>query len=376
MSCHKPVLSDTGSREMPYQLDNFVKIPSPALPPPLDTQNKRVLVALSTFERVHLLAERSSSLSSLAGVNAHAYLCDAVDNLEWERTLRATRPEVLVVAWAVPILPAGYLDEPACPVRYICFLTGSVRRIVTRSFIERGGLITNWGDEAAPMVAEHALLLLLAALRRLSEWRPFINLPAARQIARPINLVTKTLHNRTVSIHGFGRIARQLIHLLAPFNVKVRTFSAGVPPEFIRAHGAEPVASLAQLFAGAEIVVECEALTPQTLGSVDQDLIAQLATGAIFVNVGRGEVVNEAALARRAATGEIYLALDVLTVEPLPLDSPLRDIPGAIISPHIGGPTHDRFADLGERALANITRYLRDEPLRDLITPEIFDRST
>ncbi len=333
-------------------------------------------MALSSYEREHLLAEHSRSLSRLAGADVREHLCAAVDHGEWERTLRNTRPEVLIVAWAVPALPTGYLDEPDCPVRYICFLTGSVRRIAPRSFIERGGLITNWGDETAPMVAEHALLLLLAALRRLPEWRPFINLPAAGQNARAMGLRTRTLHHRTVSLHGFGRIARQLIRLLAPFNVKVRAFSAGVPPEFIRAVGAEPVASLAELFAGAEIVVECEALTPQTLGSVDQSLIAQLAPGAVFVNVGRGEVVDEPALARRAATGEIHLALDVLTVEPLPLDSPLREIPGAIISPHIGGPTHDRLSDLGVRALANVTRYLRGEPLLDLITPEVFDRST
>lgn len=337
---------------------------------------RHVLVVISPFERDNLLAGNFAALHQLPRAKTHMHYSNGPRDPEWEHVLRRTRPEILMVGWSAPVPPEGYFDESDCPVRYVCFFTGSVRRIVPRSFIMRGGLVSNWGDDVAPTVAEHALLLVLAALRRLPEWQPFLNLPAARQLAHPMGLLTRTLFNRTVCVHGFGRIARQLIRLLAPFGVRVRVYSNGVPPEYIRAHGAEPMATLAELFDGAGILIECEALTPATQGSVDERMIRLLAPGAVFVNVGRGLVVEEAALIRRASAGDIFLALDVLEVEPLPATSPLRCLPNVIISPHIGGPTHDRLPNLGARALANLNLYLLGQIPQDLITPEIYDRST
>jgi phosphoglycerate dehydrogenase-like enzyme len=220
------------------------------------------------------------------------------------------------------------------------------------------------------------LLLLLAALRRLPQWRPFLNLPSAAQNAHPVPIASRTLHGRTLSLHGFGQIARQIIRLTAPFNVRVRAYSEGVPADYMRANGAEPVSSLAGLFAGADTFIEVEALTPKTVGSVTAELIDSLAPDAVFVNVGRGAVVDEAALARRAARGDLQLALDVLAVEPLPADSPLRDLPDALISPHIGGPTRDQLPVFATRVAENIRRYFVGEPLLQPITTEIYDRST
>lgn len=336
---------------------------------------RRVLVAVSGFERTEFQIDRA--FEGFTGAELEVQVCTSeTPPAAWSRLLTTIRPEVLVVGWAAPALPEGYLDAPDCPVRYIAFLTGSVRRLVPRSFLESGGRVTNWGDAAAPMVAEHALLLLLAALRRLPQWQPFLNLSASAQNAHPMPLATRTLHGRTVSLHGFGQIARQLIRLLAPFNVRVRAFSAGVPADYIRTHGAEPVASLAELFAGADTFVEVEALTPSTRGSVTATLIDSLAPDAVFVNVGRGAVADEAALARRAARGDLQLALDVLEVEPLPTDSPLRDLPDALISPHIGGPTRDQLPAFAARAADNIRRYLIAQPLLQPLTTEIYDRST
>lgn len=331
-----------------------------------------VLAAVSAFER-----EQFQLDAALAGTGAEIFPCDGVTADAWATLLADVRPEVLVAGWAAPALPAGYLDAPDCPVRYVCFFTGSVRRLVPRAFLERGGLVTNWGDGAAPAVAEHALLLLLAALRRLPTWRPFTEKPLAEQTIHPIPIATRTLYGRTVSLHGFGLIARQLIRLLAPFGVRVRAFSEGVPAGFMREHGAEPVGSLAELFDGADTLIEVEALNERTFGSVNAELIGRLAPGAVFVNVGRGAVVDEAALVRRAAErGDLGLALDVLAVEPLPAGSPLRDLPDAVLSPHIAGPTRDQLPGLGRRAADHVRRYLTGKPVPQPLTPEVYDRST
>lgn len=339
---------------------------------------RRVLVAVSSRERAQFQIDAAFAGfdGAMSAKDVELHVCEVDAGTPWEALLRRVRPEVLVAAWATPSLPDGYLEAEECPLKYVCFLTGSVRRLVTRGFIEKGGVVTNWGDAVAPIVAEHALLLLLAALRRMPEWRPRLEDAMAHQETHALSVPTSTLHGRAVSMHGFGQIARELIRLLAPFNVKVRAFSEGVPAEYMRRHGAEPVETLAALFDGAEILVECEALNPRTEQSVGAAMLDRLARGAIFVNVGRGAVVDEAALIERGMRGDVRLALDVFASEPPPKNWAMFAVPGAVLSPHIGGPTLDSLPALGRRAADNVYRYFSGESLRQPVTVETYDWST
>lgn len=70
--------------------------------------------------------------------------------------LALTAPEVLVTGWSTPPLPEAWLAADGCPLRYVCHVTGSVRRLVPQSFLERGGKVSNWGEQVGPQVAEHA----------------------------------------------------------------------------------------------------------------------------------------------------------------------------------------------------------------------------
>ena len=234
-------------------------------------------------------------------------------------------------------------------------------------------MATNWGRFAGPFVAEHAILLALASLRNLSAWRPFMNLPPdGREVE---SLGTRSLLGRSVGLHGFGHIARALAGLLRPFGVTLRAFSAGVGDELIRMESVEPCASLEELFRHSEVLFECEALTATSERAVTAAVLSLLPDGAVFVNVGRGRLVDEAALMRETASGRIRAALDV-TTETLAPDSPWLQLPGVILSPHIGGPSHDQYRHCGKMALDNIGRFLRGEPLSGLVTLEIYDRST
>ncbi len=342
--------------------------PVPLLParPPVG-----VVVAMSPLERTHFLGPKTPRL---AGADVTVFDCVGGPD-ELLALLTSVRPEVMVLGWAAPPLPRGFFDHPDCPVRYVCFATGSVRR-VPRSFIERGGLVTNWGDGVAAIVAEHALLLLLASLRRMPDWPGHFGSPPSHPPVALLNLPTRSLHGRTVSIHGFGQIAREIVRVLAPFKVRVKAYSGGVSPDFIRTHDVEPTATLEELFDQAEILIECEALTPSTAGIVTGALLDRLAPQAVFVNVGRGAVVDEPALIERVTQGRLHVALDVFTHEPLPSNASVLRLPGAVVSPHIGGPTLDRLPELGQRALENVRRYLAGETPLHLVTPAIYDRST
>ncbi len=250
-----------------------------------------------------------------------------------------------------------------------------MRRLVPRSFLERGGIVSNWGGIAAPAVAEHALLLALMALRNQRAWSQIIHHP---DITRPPahRLGTRTLHGRAIGIHGFGQVARELVKLLQPFGVSIRAYTNGLPPDAIQSHGITPADSLAGLFSQSEILFECEALTPSTAGSVTAGILARLPDGAVFVNVGRGLVVDEQALLRESADGRLRVALDVVSREPMDSRTPFLCHDAPILSPHIGGPTDDIHRECTLKAFANIDRYLSGLAPESIITPEIYDRST
>jgi len=292
----------------------------------------------------------------------------------FEQLLDEFNPQVMVTCWSSPAIPVDYLQSPDCALGYVCNITGSVRSAVPRLFLELGGTVSNWGDMAGPQVAEHAILLALGALRRIDAWRGYIQGADGSLRYQCADLNTQTLFNRRVGLHGFGRIARALIELLKPFHVELYGYSANVPEAYFKKHDVTPCRSLNELFSCSEILFECEALTEESEGSVDAGVLACLPDGAVFVNIGRGAVVDEAAL--RAEAGRLRLALDVVTEEPVDARSPLFRASGVLMSPHIGGPTYDRYRACGEFALANLNAYLGGEAVGSVLDLEAYDRST
>jgi phosphoglycerate dehydrogenase-like enzyme len=337
----------------------------PATPP-------RIVAALTGRERT-LFLERALAQAGFRYPIVYADERDLAAD-RWPQQLEAWQPEILITAWSTPRLPESWLTHPGCSLRYVCHVVGTVRHLVPRAFLERGGLVTNWGERISAQVAEHGLLLALAALRNQAAWVSFIARPlAGRQIT---DLRTRTLFGLRVGLHGFGNVARALLPLLQPFNVSVAAYSTGVPEEIFTQAGVRSVPTLSALFAESDVLFECESLTPSTQGTVTAALLAALPTGAIFVNIGRGGVVDDEALVREGVSGRLRLALDVVSVEPLTPASPFVAVPGIVLSPHIGGPTYDRYPDCGEHALANVARVLDGLPPLGAITPAMYDRAT
>ncbi|HEY8965409.1 MAG TPA: hydroxyacid dehydrogenase [Candidatus Methylacidiphilales bacterium] len=290
--------------------------------------------------------------------------------------LQRVRPDVLVSCWSTPPLPAEWIAGEGCPLRYVCHLTGSVRNVVPRRFLERGGLVTNWGGLVAFDVAEHALLLALAALRNMNAWRPYVEAAEGEAVSWIDFIRPRPLRGCRVGIHGFGRIARALVKLLKPFDVRISAFSEGVPHAMMQEAGAEPCDSLEALFGRSDILFECEALTPRTERSVDARALAALPDGAVFVNIGRGRLVEETALLREARSGRLSLALDVLSDEPLRKESPFYRLPNVVLSPHIAGPTASRLAECGAQALRNVRAFLEGRAPESVVTLSAYDMST
>lgn len=289
--------------------------------------------------------------------------------VDFAAALAAANPEIVLACWKTPPLP----DALPPRLRYVCYLCGSVRRLVTRAQIERGLLVTNWGGSISRIVAEWALFHILACLRRATYWTIAMHREGAWKNG---GTETASLFGRRVGLHGFGQIAHQLLRLLEPFGCEVSACAPDVNAGTARRHGIKAAASLESLFADNDIIVELAPLNSATAGVVREEHLRLIRPGGVFINVGRGAVVDEAALLRVAQEGRIMVGLDVYSVEPLPVDSPFRGLGNVSLTPHIAGPTTDRRRDAGAFAVENLAAYAEGRPLRAVITPEVYETST
>ncbi len=294
---------------------------------------------------------------------------ETLSSESWREALHAANPEVLLACWKTPSLPAEL--PPA--LRYVCYLAGSVRKLVTRAHVEAGLLVTNWGDSISRVVAEAALLHILNGLRDVTHWAIEMHLRGGWKNG---DTTTASLFGRRVGIRGYGRVAHELIALLAPFRCDIGVHAPDLTPDRAQADGIRLVPTLDALMADHDIVVELAPLIAETTRSIRLEHLRQLRPGSLFVNVGRGATVDEDALLTIAREGQVHIGLDVYGTEPLPAESGFRGLPNVTLTPHLAGPTTDRRVDAGRFGLANLRAYLSGEPLRAHITPEVYDHST
>jgi len=337
------------------------------------SRHPKALAVMSEFEVEKFLP--SPSLENLEALLPGLEIVDplADDFGPWEDLLREKKPEILITCWKTPPLPVAWLEDPDCSLKYLCHFSGTVRSKVPRVFIEKGLVVTNWGNSISRTVAECGLLLTLAALRRVSAWSLDMHLKGAWKTP---DVYVESLFGRRVGIHGFGNISQHLTRLLKPFGVPIATFSPSVPDTLLEEFDVDRAPSLEALFSENNVIIELAPYKPENEGLVTEELLRMIPEGGTFVNIGRGAVVDEEALLRIAREGRLQIALDVYGIEPLPVDSGFRGLRNVTLLPHLGGPTIDRRQDAGALGVENIGRYLKGEPLESVVSLSIYDRST
>ena len=282
----------------------------------------------------------------------------------------AINPDVLIGCWETLPLPT----ELPSRLRYMCYLTGSVQRLITRKQLENGFLVTNWGPAISRTVAECALFHTLACLRRSTHWT--FKLHQDKGWREDDFDQVKSLFERKVGIHGYGSVAREFLKLIQPFDCAVSVFAPDFDEAAAQQIGGTVAESLESLFAENDIIVELAPLNPHTTGSVTEKLLRSIRPGGVFVNVARAAITDEEALLKVASEGDLQVGLDVYVQEPLDPESPWRGLRNVSLTPHIAGPTLDRYIDAGRLAVKNLEAYRDDQPLTALITPAVLDQST
>ncbi|MCQ3980296.1 MAG: C-terminal binding protein, partial [Anaerolineae bacterium] len=226
---------------------------------------------------------------------------------------------------------------------------------------ELGILVCNAGDYCADDVADHTLLLLLAAWRKL----PLLT-AEVRQGGWNFDCAgaPRPLKDTVLGIMGVGRIGSRVAQRAKAFGLRVIGYDPFVPPDQIAARGLEPV-SLSQLLAQAEIIslhLPSQADKQPVLG---QAAFAQMRPGVLLINVSRADLVDMAAARPSLESGQLSgLALDVWPTEPPVTLDPLFDHPQVIITPHAAWYSTHSVRALHQRTAEEAVRVLLGQASR------------
>jgi D-3-phosphoglycerate dehydrogenase len=227
---------------------------------------------------------------------------------------------------------------------------------------EFGHRVCNVPDYGIEEVADHAVALTLGLARHLTAFDRAIRAGAWKisQIAPSL----RSLRDTQVGLIGLGRIARAYATRMQAFGCTIIGYDPAVNAEELEILGIK-VVSLEEVLQASQVISLHVPLLPSTRNVLDKDAISRMLPGAILINVSRGGLVDESALAEALNSGHVSGAgLDVFEQEPLPETSPLRHASNILLSPHAAF-----FSDLSVRNLQRLaaeeaSRALRGEPLR------------
>ncbi len=259
------------------------------------------------------------------------------------------------------------LRAPGATVRWLHFISAG-REGYEELGWPAGVTVTYAAGGVSPAVAEHAMALLLALARRVPDLISTVMPRRAfdRTLVAPR---ARSLEGTTLLIVGHGHIGRELARRAHAFDMRVVTV-ARTPREDPHVDRALPLTELHAALAQADAIVVAIALTPDTTHLMSDAELAACKPGALLVNVARGPIVDQQALARALASGQIGgAALDVTDPEPLPADDPLWESPNLIVSPHYAGSGSPRSLQrLAQGVADNIRRLQAGEPLLNVVS--------
>ncbi|MGB9907558.1 MAG: 2-hydroxyacid dehydrogenase [Candidatus Saccharicenans sp.] len=243
-----------------------------------------------------------------------------------------------------------------------------VNNIDLKEAWSRGLLVTNTPEVLTEATADLTLALILATTRRLVEADRFCR--EGRFRGWQIDLfLGQELSGRTLGIIGFGRIGQAVARRALAFNLKIIYQDPQRLEPALEKELQVEYRELDELLGEADIVSIHASLTPQSYHLISRDRLQLMKRTAVLINVARGPIVEEKALAEALANGRLWAAgLDVYENEP-DISPELLRLDNVILLPHIGSATYETRKKMCFLAVKNLLQGLRGERPDNLVEP-------
>lgn len=264
-------------------------------------------------------------------------------------------PEAEVI-WHVLRPLTGDDLRKASKLKLVQKLGAGVNTIDVQTAAERGIAVANMPGANAPSVAESAIMLMLATMRRLPALDRATRAGSGWPTDPDLGDKVRDLGSCTVGLVGHGNVAKRIEQTLRRLGTTVLHTST------TRDEYNTSWVTFNEILAKSDILSLHLPLTPQTRGMIDEAALAKMKPGAILVNTARGEIVDEAALVAALRSGHLAAAgLDVFATEPVPADNPLLELDNVILSPHVSWYTADTMERYLTAAIRNCRRIADGE---------------
>ena len=226
----------------------------------------------------------------------------------------------------------------------------------------QGIAVMNTPGANAVAVAEQTLGMMLAMARHLCRADALMH--AGKWEKK--SLQGSELRGKTLGIAGLGRIGMEVARRARAFGMEIVGHDPFVSVAVAKEQGIRLV-SMDELYAAADYITLHVGLTPQTTGMINEAAFKKMKKGVRLVNCARGELVNEADLASALKDGRVAAAaLDVFNEEPLK-NSPLQSLENVILTPHIGGSTHEAQEAVGVQIARQVREYLKNGVIQNAV---------
>jgi len=282
------------------------------------------------------------------------------DRTPAELILDRARDAEIILTNKTPLSAATLAQLPK--LKFIGVLATGYNVVDVKAARARGIAVANVPIYGTDAVAEYVFALLLNFYRQPQLHSDLVKNGEWSKSEWSFWRTTLTeVAGRTIGIVGFGRIGRRVGEIAAAFKMNVLAHDVfhGNPPAYSFAWREIP-----ELFAEADVVTLHCNLTPENTGMVNQALLARMKSSAYLINTSRGQLVNDTDLAEALRRGQLAgAALDVVTTEPIPSDSPLLHAPNITITPHIAWAALGARRRLMQITADNVAAFIAGKPI-------------
>ncbi|WP_405082277.1 hydroxyacid dehydrogenase [Paenibacillus chitinolyticus] len=280
--------------------------------------------------------------------------------------------ETVITSWGCPRLDAALL-EGAPDLKAVLHAAGSVKAVVPPEVWERGIRVTSGAAVLGRGVGETALGLTIMAMKNIVQVAEETKRSGWWNVRKdPVRDSVREMYGSVVGVIGGGNAGRHYLSLLRHFQVKVLLADPSYTAEQAAAAGAELV-PLKELLARADVVTLLAPEIPATYRMLNGERLGAMKDGAALINLSRGSLIDEEALARELRRGRLRAILDVTEEEPPRRDHPFMTLPNVMLTGHIAGAVNNGLLAIGHFIVDEWARFAAGGRMEGEIDPSKLD---